>query len=326
MAESVNPSYPPTMDYTEEHILEGRINGVYDSGHYALLELVIFSIAILICMLGWVGNGHASWLLGFRIKGNAFTTYFLNMAVADFGSLVFLSFFLILCVTDFSYTFFYHISALVVVLQELYLFTFTASLCFLTVISVERCLAVLFPTWYSCRRPTCLSSRISFLIWTLCTMFYGMQISFFLVYYMELKIVTQIMFIVNYWALPPLLCLSTLVLLAKICCSSQRQPVGSLNTVILLLLLFVLLFRGPWVIAYSIYSIGYSNLFFILSHLVYSICCSIKPIFYHFVGRKCRYSPTEPLEAVFQRVFQDEVYSVGENEQTSASTTGDVTC
>ncbi|XP_062985993.1 proto-oncogene Mas-like [Elgaria multicarinata webbii] len=322
--ETSSTSHPPTTDGGGQFNVDYMESGTYSYGSYKLGDFLILGIAILICMLGCLGNGHMIWLLCFHIKRNPFTTYILNMAVADIGTLVFLFVFLILFITDFLHEFSY--LSFTFKLRYLCHFTYTASLCFLTVISMERCLSALFPRWYQCHRPTWLSSGLSFLIWTLSAMFYGMQISFFLTFFKELYAVTRTMFIVNFWVLPALLCVSTSVLLTKVCCNSQRWPARNLNTVILLLLLFVLIFRVPSIIAYYLYSSEYSQLVTVLSCLLYSINNSIKPILYYLVGKRWRYSSTEPMKVVLQRIFQDEAYFMEVNEQSSANTAGEVTC
>ncbi|XP_009875152.1 PREDICTED: mas-related G-protein coupled receptor member D-like, partial [Apaloderma vittatum] len=49
--------------------------------------------------------------------------------------------------------------------QSLCHFFDLSSLGLLTAISVERCVSVLFPIWYRCRRPKHLSGIVSGLLW-----------------------------------------------------------------------------------------------------------------------------------------------------------------
>ncbi|XP_061463935.1 mas-related G-protein coupled receptor member D-like [Rhineura floridana] len=290
--------------------------------YYGLDELIIRSVAILICMFGLVGNGYVFWLLGFTIKRNPFTTYILNLAAADFSVAMFLSLRLILVLADSFGGLSYQAHILQIQLKYFCRFSYTASLCFRTIISMERCLSAFFPSWHQLRRPKCLSSRLAFLVWTLSAMFYGMLISFHLHYNMTLFPVSRILFIVNIWGLPPILALFTLVLLAKICWNSrQRRPPGRLTSAIVLFLLFFLVCRGPWIIAFSycICSDQFFYTFLAISHLLHSVDSSIKPMFYYLVGKQDQCSSTEPLKAILWRVFQDEDYSTQEDELMGAA-------
>ncbi|KAF7237382.1 Mas-related G-protein coupled receptor member H [Varanus komodoensis] len=58
-----------------------------------------------LCILGLVGNGNVIWLLAFHIKRNTFTTYVLNLALADSGVLIIL---LVIGIVDVSNHFVWH--------------------------------------------------------------------------------------------------------------------------------------------------------------------------------------------------------------------------
>uniref|UniRef100_A0A8B9DT66 G-protein coupled receptors family 1 profile domain-containing protein n=1 Tax=Anser cygnoides TaxID=8845 RepID=A0A8B9DT66_ANSCY len=60
---------------------EGQLTSPCFAGHVP--EIVIGSIMLLIGLCGLVGNGAILWLLGFHIRRNLFTSYALNLAVAD---------------------------------------------------------------------------------------------------------------------------------------------------------------------------------------------------------------------------------------------------
>ncbi|KAG8147488.1 hypothetical protein E2320_000211, partial [Naja naja] len=93
----------------------------------------------LICILGLVGNGRTIYLLAFSIKRNPFTTFILNLSIADFGVITSLI-----------------MAAIFVTVQFL-----------LTAISLDRCVAALFPLWHRCHRHPNLSTLVCVLIWIL---------------------------------------------------------------------------------------------------------------------------------------------------------------
>ncbi|CAI5778945.1 mas-related G-protein coupled receptor member H-like [Podarcis lilfordi] len=295
---------------------------------YAFSELGYYTkpIAILICIFGLLGNGYVLWLLDSHIKRNPFTTYILNLTAADFGLLMFLSLSLIFLFADDLCGLPLPVRISAIPLLHLCQFCYTASLCFHTIISIERCLSVSFLSCYQHRRPQSLSSGLSVLVWILCVMFCGMEISFYLVYNMVLYPVVKNMFIVVIWVLPPILAVFTLLLLAKMCCNSQHRLPGSLTTAILLSLLFFLLCHGPWSIAFLLSSPKHSQTLIALSQLLYSVNGSIKPVLYYLVGKRGKCSSTEPLKVIFRRVFQDEYYPLQENVLTDAEKLSAVTC
>ncbi|XP_063155775.1 mas-related G-protein coupled receptor member X2-like [Candoia aspera] len=291
--------------------------------YYQLSDLIVLSIAIFICIFGVVGNGLVTWLLSIHSTSNSFTTYILHLAVADLGTLVFLMVHLILLLVNRYHGLLFYDFSSAIQLRNLFHCTYTAGLCFLTALSAERCLSLLFPVWYQCHRSRRLSSMLSFLIWTLSAMFYGMQISFYMVYH-QILIPLHIMFIVNFYFLPSLLGALLLVLLAKICCNSQPLSPGNLNLVLLLSLLCVLLLRGPWTVASSFDDDRQFRKLFVFSQLIFSVNSSAKPVFYYFVGKGMKWSSREPLKIVLQRAFWEETPS--RDNLTARNASGVVSC
>ncbi|KAK9402967.1 mas-related G-protein coupled receptor member H-like [Crotalus adamanteus] len=107
-----------------------------------------------------LGNGLVIWLLGFSIKRNTFAIYFLNLSVADFGLLtteliIEIHWFFTHLYCDFPYELF----------QTVLLLMYSAGQFLLTVISIDRCISVLFPIWYRCHRPVHLFTAVCAVIW-----------------------------------------------------------------------------------------------------------------------------------------------------------------
>nr|KAF6343022.1 hypothetical protein mPipKuh1_010748 [Pipistrellus kuhlii] len=103
-------------------------------------------LTVIIALVGLAGNAMVIRLLGFHMHRNAFSVYILNLAGADF---------LLLCC--------YIMDALERLIWDFSLI----SLRFLSAISTEHCMSVLWPIWYRCRRPTHMSAIMCALLWAL---------------------------------------------------------------------------------------------------------------------------------------------------------------
>nr|DBA31666.1 TPA: hypothetical protein GDO54_007459 [Pyxicephalus adspersus] len=127
---------------------------------------VVASFAALLCIFGLLGNAVVIWILSFRLKRTKYTVYILNLGIADFIYLLFVAVVMLLMVSQMVRGQ-YHSATLLFALEIMYDFGYAASMLFLTAISVERCLSVLFPIWYKCYRPKHLSSFSCGFIWML---------------------------------------------------------------------------------------------------------------------------------------------------------------
>ncbi|NXX23020.1 MRGRD protein, partial [Podargus strigoides] len=111
-------------------------------------RLMVFAgVCLGICLGGLVGNGIVMWFLSIHKKQNPFTTYILNLAVADF-SLLLLFFLLMLAllsltaICSYLYNFISFYLEFVYVVEFLCDFFDLSSLGLLTALSVERCILV----------------------------------------------------------------------------------------------------------------------------------------------------------------------------------------
>ncbi|XP_075695138.1 chemerin-like receptor 1 [Rhinoderma darwinii] len=105
------------------------------------ITLVVFFLTFL---LGTIGNGLVIWFTTFRMKKTVNVIWFLNLSIADFTFTLFLLFSIIYLANDFNWlfgTFMCKFSHMVLFLN---LF---ASVFLLTVISIDRCISVIFPVW-----------------------------------------------------------------------------------------------------------------------------------------------------------------------------------
>ncbi|XP_070605381.1 mas-related G-protein coupled receptor member H-like [Erythrolamprus reginae] len=278
---------------------------------------------LIICCIGVPLNGIVIWLLGFQIKRNPFTVLILNLAIADFGFLLFLAisciYYFIVCmsqgITLFT-NFWIHIGWLTRIM-------YINSLFLLTAISIDRCVCVLFPIWHRCSRPKRLSSAVCAFLWILSVLLEGIQNILNYVFYYDDFL--NISLIVTYVLCLPLITASTVILFVKICIKPKQMKRGRLLVMILITLLCFLIFNLPLNI-YG-FSIAYDRYFYRsfsfnwYMNLGACLNSSVNPIIYYLVGRKKRAQTRESIKVVFQRVFrEDEPPESPENATNRVST------
>ncbi|XP_070283087.1 mas-related G-protein coupled receptor member X2-like [Myotis yumanensis] len=281
--------------------------------------------AVLICtvaLVGLAGNAVVLWLLGFRMRRNAFSVYILNLAGADF---------LFLCYQFtrslyFMFNFPFFISVLNRALSPVSTCAYISGLSFLSAISTERCLSVLWPIWYRCRRPRHLSTIMCALLWALSLLLSILEkkFSWSLLHLFSPSMCQVFDFIIAAWLilLFVLLSGSSLALMTRLLCGSNRVPPTRLYmTVVITVLVFLLCglpFGINWFIIFWI--TNKFNAFIDLSIPVELLSCvnsCANPIIYFFVGsfRQRWWKQRHTLRLVLQRALQDtpEVDEPGES-------------
>ncbi|XP_060099065.1 mas-related G-protein coupled receptor member H-like [Heteronotia binoei] len=289
---------------------------------------ITFILVFLICIAGIVGNSMVIWLLGFRMKRNPFTTYVLNLAAADMGVLVasilgYITATIFVLSGNFALMGFY-------IYAYVWASMYITDQFLLTVISVDRCVAVLFPLWHRCHRPPRLSGTVCVSVWVLS--FLIAVLDFFLSFANEF---TLLQFTVNVAICTPVMAISTVILSAKICTKSQQRKRGKLLPVILLALFCFLLFGLPvnyfYIVSYTLDDLDVESWagrasddsassfhellaskvdLIMIPTLVAFMCtilnCSINPLIYFLVGRKKKGRSRQSMKAALQRIFKDD--------------------
>ncbi|XP_044150796.1 proto-oncogene Mas-like [Bufo gargarizans] len=139
-------------------------------GHsqFAYIHFTIAAaIALLLCLIGLVGNSIVLWYLCFKIQKNKFTTYSINLAVAYFIFLLSTVSVLSLSIHTLTSTHpdFPGKDSLYILIEIIYDSTFYSGIFILTAISLERCISVTFPVWHECHRPKTLSIIMCVILW-----------------------------------------------------------------------------------------------------------------------------------------------------------------
>ncbi|XP_076592461.1 chemerin-like receptor 1 [Chaetodon auriga] len=126
-----------------------------------IMSLIVYSLAFV---LGTLGNGIVIWVTGFKMKKTVNTVWFLNLAVADFLFTAFLPLSVTYLALDFHWPFGKFMCRLNSTLSSLNIF---ASVYILVVISVDRCVSVVWPVWAQNHRSVRKASYVSLSVWVL---------------------------------------------------------------------------------------------------------------------------------------------------------------
>ncbi|XP_063340888.1 N-formyl peptide receptor 3-like [Pelmatolapia mariae] len=123
------------------------------------VAVVVFS---LVSLLGVLGNGVVIWVTGFRMKKTVNTVWYLHIAVADFIFAVFLALRATSLALRFHWPFGNFMCKLCGTLIFLNLY---ASVYIMVVISVDRCVSVVWPVWAQNHRNVRSATYVSLCAW-----------------------------------------------------------------------------------------------------------------------------------------------------------------
>ena len=126
-----------------------------------IMSLIVYCLAFV---LGVLGNGVVIWVTGFKMKKTVNTVWFLNLAVADFLFTAFLPLSVVYTAMNFHWPFGKFMCKLNSTISFLNMF---ASVYILMVISVDRCVSVVWPVWAQNHRSVRKASCVSLGVWVL---------------------------------------------------------------------------------------------------------------------------------------------------------------
>ncbi|KAK9402957.1 Mrgprh: Mas-related G-protein coupled receptor member H [Crotalus adamanteus] len=274
-------------------------------------EIVWTGITLTVCCVGFVGNGYIIWLLGFQMKRNSFTTFILNLAITDFGFL-----------TSIVISIIFEFINLLGSILALICFSFSHMMYInahflMTAISIDRCVAVLFPIWHRCSLPKHLSPAVCVFFWIASFLLAGtVNIMKFTKVIVNDRLFTLHLFVTAMVCLL-LITLSIVVLFIKMCLKSNQKNQGRLLLVILITLLSFLILAFPLSIIAMILKISSSETYRKLQYLIlWSIMLSclnssINPVIYFLVGRKKGARCKESMKVLLQNVFKEDEVTGG---------------
>ncbi|XP_043827980.1 mas-related G-protein coupled receptor member X4-like [Dromiciops gliroides] len=269
-----------------------------------------------ICILSWfidlvamLGNSIVLLLLGFHIPRNAFSVYILNLTEAN----VFFLFSSFLHRMPSSGIFFIQTDTSEFLLNATSFF-YTVALSLLTAISTERCLAVLFPSWYLRDRPKHTSAAVCIVLWVLPGLFWAADFVLCDSRVICFKVPNfPVVWLIHF---TPVLGVSSLTLLLSVQCSSQHRQRPRLYLLVLLRVLVFLLCGLPLGIHGGMKSLGLDIMSDWLPSLLARVNCIVNPFIYFLLGSRRPRIGREPLRVVLQRALADEHELEGRRKDT----------
>uniref|UniRef100_A0A670ZEB1 G-protein coupled receptors family 1 profile domain-containing protein n=1 Tax=Pseudonaja textilis TaxID=8673 RepID=A0A670ZEB1_PSETE len=280
-------------------------------------EVHIFAILTMVfCLLGMLGNGLVIWFLGSSVKRNTFAIYIINLSVADFGLLTFE----LIIEIHWLFTHLY-CDFPVELFQTGLLLMYSAGQFLLTVISIDRCVSVLFPIWYRCHRPVHMFPAVCAVIWAISFILSSIYFTIGSVHKYKLKYRLKYQFFVNAVLCLPLMTISSVTLFIKICFISKIQRRRKLLTAVLLTLFFFLVLAFPLNVFYFI---RYFSTYIHPNILYYGYLCicinsSINPLIYYLVGRQ-KGKTQRSIKDLLQKLFKEEENCTNQMETSEGAT------
>ncbi|XP_066541807.1 formyl peptide receptor 2-like [Hoplias malabaricus] len=125
------------------------------------LKMFYIVSSVIIIVLGLTGNGLVIWIAGFKVRKSVISIWYLSLAVSDFlfcSTLPFLLYYVIKRTGIFGQFMCYLIYFTIPL--NLY-----CSVFLLTIISVDRCVIVMFPVWAQNQRTVKKASMVVVLVW-----------------------------------------------------------------------------------------------------------------------------------------------------------------
>ncbi|XP_007955828.1 probable G-protein coupled receptor 32 [Orycteropus afer afer] len=127
------------------------------------LRHLTITVLCVSCVIGSVANGLVLWMTVFRMPRTVTTVWFLNLALADFAVLLSLPFSIYILIVG-EWPFHRWVCKLYQAFLNL---TFFTSICLLVLISVDRCISVLYPIWTRNHRTVRRAKWLAASVWLL---------------------------------------------------------------------------------------------------------------------------------------------------------------
>ncbi|XP_046697193.1 chemerin-like receptor 1 [Silurus meridionalis] len=140
------PDYPDYPDYDSSMTPSVPVAPTHTCTDAMCVFLA--TVNVIIMLLGITGNGLVIWIAGFKMKKTVNTVWYLSLAVSDFLFCVFLPFNITYMVKS-KWSFGLFMCKLTSFILCLKMFS---SILLLVIISLDRCVAVMFPVWAQNKR------------------------------------------------------------------------------------------------------------------------------------------------------------------------------
>lgn len=153
-------SYYNYVDYIDH---EPVIHKHHSTCFSEVICVSLLLVNMVIFLLGFFGNALVIWIAGFRMKKTVNTTWYLSLAISDFIFCACLPFSIAHMVMD-DWIFGLFMCKVTTTVMFVNMFS---SIFLLVIISVDRCVSVMFPVWAQNHRSVKMASVVVFLAWVL---------------------------------------------------------------------------------------------------------------------------------------------------------------
>ncbi|XP_075184430.1 chemerin-like receptor 1 [Anomaloglossus baeobatrachus] len=283
---------------------------------FSIEEICFLVIPSVFSLLGIIGNGLVIWFGFFRIKKTVNVMWFLSLAIADFFFTLMTLAYIAQYLIENSSTFFCKMLPLALYLNS------SVSVLQLTVISVDRCICVVFPVWcHNHRRPR-LAFIIVLVIWIIS---FAVAIPYIL--YADLletftgticrfdiarstSIRKTIFGFIFYFLLPFIIIVSCYIVIIR---HMRRKRIFTSSKPFKAIAAIIVAFFICWFPSYLIYffiifrnniNVIYYGSFIAIVLIIVNSC--INPILYVFIGRDFKEKCCGSFQATFQKAFIDD--------------------
>ncbi|XP_069086121.1 proto-oncogene Mas-like [Pleurodeles waltl] len=268
--------------------------------------------------IGILGNSLVFWYLSFKIKRTKYTTYIINLAVADLIYLIFMSVVMSIAILRYLKQ---NIAAdpkkVIFGLEILLDFGQYADMFLLTAVSVERCMAIYYPMWYRYRRPKFQSLLVCVICWGLSMLAtlvdnIGCPVELFGTVGARCTAVHTFLSVLVFLLIIPTMVISSLIMLIILKKPSKQEHPPKLVIVIVATVIVFLISVAPvrvlWLLLYlQILPEGFSSAaFFYAVYICISINSTVNPFIYFLVGTQKMHGAWNFLEKALKKVFGEE--------------------
>ncbi|XP_059193304.1 chemokine-like receptor 1 [Centropristis striata] len=156
--------YQMDYNYTDDSNYTLTESSVFHHQSTCLKEVLCVSllvVSVVIFLLGFFGNGLVIWISGFKMKKTVNTTWYLSLAISDFVFCVFLPF----SITNMAMEEWIFGRFMCKFAPSIMFLNMFSSIFLLVVISIDRCVSVVFPVWAQNHRTVQKASVVVCMSW-----------------------------------------------------------------------------------------------------------------------------------------------------------------
>ncbi|XP_044133684.1 C3a anaphylatoxin chemotactic receptor-like [Bufo gargarizans] len=264
-----------------------------------------FVILCLVSLLGTIGNGLVIWFCLFRMEKTVNVIWFLNLSIADFIFALFLAFIIVNLVflNDGPFS-----GAMIIIIELVFYVNMDVSVFQLAVISVDRCICVVFPVWCRNHRTRRLALIVVLMIWIFSIS--SQIIDFFVLD--DKNTWRPIVEFLFFFLLPFIVIVSSYtILILRIKDKNIIKSSKPFKIIVAVVIAFFICWF-PYYLFDLLQIIPHINInvyrteMNIISCLMVINCC-INPILYVFIGQDFKQKCCGSFQAVFEKAFREDM-------------------